>query len=210
VPELVIFDCDGVLVDSEPLSNQVLNRHLAAVGLPLSLEESAARFTGRSMASCVRLIEQSLGAALPSDFVAAVREDTRAAFEGRLEAVQGVHEVLAALARPFCVASSGSHAKIRHSLGLTGLARFFDDARIFSAEDVARGKPAPDLFLLAAARCGAPAGACVVVEDSRPGVEAAVAAGMPVLGFAARTGPRNLEAAGATVFNRMDQLAALL
>ena len=208
--ELVIFDCDGVLVDSEPLANEVLNRHLAAVGLPLSLEESADRFTGRSMASCVAMIEETLGSALPSGFLAAVRQETRAAFEGRLAAVAGVRDILRGLAGPYCVASSGSHDKIRHSLRLTDLTGFFGDSRIFSAEDVALGKPAPDLFLLAAARCGVSPGECVVVEDSRPGVEAAVAAGMRVLGFAARTGPRHLEAAGATVFNRMDQLPALL
>lgn len=207
---LVIFDCDGVLVDSEPLANRVLNRHLAAVGLPLSLEESAERFTGRSMASCVAMIEETLGSSLPADFLAAVREDTRIAFEGRLAAVPGVRDILEGLAGPYCVASSGSHDKIRHSLRLTALAGFFGESRIFSAEDVALGKPAPDLFLLAAARCGIEPGQCVVVEDSRPGVEAAVAAGMRVLGFAARTRPRNLEAAGATVFNRMDQLPALL
>ena len=207
---LVIFDCDGVVVDSEPLANRVLNARLEALGLPLSLEESAARFTGRSMAGCVALVERLLGRPVPENFVADLRRETRAAFERGLEPVPGIVAVLERLPLPFCLASSGSHEKIRHSLRLTGTDRYFGQDRIFSAEDVARGKPAPDLFLHAASRCGVRPGACTGVEDSVPGVEAAVGAGMRVLGFAARTPPRTLEVAGATIFSKMDQLPGLL
>ena len=207
---LVIFDCDGVIVDSEPLANQVLHAHLVALGLELTLEQSATRFTGRTMADCVTLIEARLGRAVPEDFVAAVRRETKAAFDDALTPVDGIAEVLAALARPFCLASSGSHEKIRHSLRLTGTDRYFDDGRIFSAQDVAAGKPAPDLFLHAAARLGVPPAQCVVVEDSVPGVQAGMAAGMRVLGYAAGTASRQLEAAGATVFRSMDRLPTLL
>jgi HAD superfamily hydrolase (TIGR01509 family) len=207
---LVIFDCDGVIVDSEPLANAVLHARLRALGLTLTLEESAARFTGRTMADCVRMIEASLGRPVPADFVAVIRRETRAAFDGGLEPVPGIVEQLDSLPRPYCLASSGSHEKIRHSLRLTGTGRFFDDSRIFSAADVAAGKPAPDLFLHAAARLGASPADCVVVEDSVPGVQAGRAAGMRVLGFAARSPSRQLASAGATVFRSMDELPALL
>jgi HAD superfamily hydrolase (TIGR01509 family) len=210
VGALVIFDCDGVIVDSEPLANAVLHARLVGLGLELTLEESATRFTGRTMADCVTLIEALLGRSVPDDFVSTVRRETKAAFDDALTPVGGIVEVLASLATPFCLASSGSHEKIRHSLRLTGTDRFFDDERIFSAQDVAAGKPAPDLFLHAAASVGAPPARCVVVEDSVPGVQAGVAAGMRVFGYAARTPSRQLEAAGATVFESMDRLPALL
>ena len=207
---LVIFDCDGVIVDSEPLANAVLHARLVALGLDLTLEDSATRFTGLTMADCVTLIEARLGRAVPDDFVARVRRETKAAFDDALTPVGGIVEVLARLAKPFCLASSGSHEKIRHSLRLTGTDRYFDGDRIFSAQDVAAGKPAPDLFLHAAACLGVPPGRCVVVEDSVPGVLAGVAAGMRVFGYAARTPSRQLEAAGATVFRNMDRLPTLL
>jgi HAD superfamily hydrolase (TIGR01509 family) len=210
VTALVIFDCDGVIVDSEPLANAVLHARLVALGLGLTLEESAVRFTGRTMADCVTLIEAELGERVPEDFVASVRRETKAAFDDGLAPVHGIAEVLATLATPFCLASSGSHEKIRHSLRLTGTDRYFDKTRIFSAQDVAVGKPAPDLFLHAAASVGAPPARCVVVEDSVPGVLAGVAAGMRVFGYAARTPSRQLEAAGATVFCSMDRLPTLL
>lgn len=210
MPELVIFDCDGVIVDSEPLANAVLHRALGALGLELTPAESAARFTGRDMRDCVGLIERMLGRPVPAGFVDALRRETRTAFERELAPVAGVVAQLASLSVPYCLASSGSHAKIRHSLALTGTARFFEEERIFSAEEVAAGKPAPDLFLHAARRCGVHPRDCVVVEDSAPGVQAAVAAGMRVLGYSARTPSRQLAAAGATLFRSMDQLPALL
>jgi HAD superfamily hydrolase (TIGR01509 family) len=207
---LVIFDCDGVLVDSEPLANAVLNDHLRAVGLDMPLEESTRLFTGLSMKSSVALIEARLGRTVPERFVDDLRAATETAFRRALQPVPGITAVLEDLRLPFCVASSGIHAKIRRSLQLTGLRRFFPDTGIFSAEDVEQGKPAPDLFLLCARRLGFDPGDCVVIEDSLPGVMAARAAGMTVLGYAERTPPRVLAAAGATVFTQMAELDSLL
>lgn len=208
---LVIFDCDGVLVDSEPLANAVLHAELQRLGDALSLEESAALFTGLSLSSCLEIVEERLGCSPPPDFLPRLRAGVVDAFRRELAPVAGIELVLRGLDHPFCVASSGSHEKIRFSLGLTGLHAYFDSRRIFSAEDVARGKPAPDLFLHAAAAMGFAPGRCVVVEDSLPGVRAARAAGMTVLGFGGGTGAGALRQAGAdAVFSRMDALPSLL
>lgn len=207
---LLIFDCDGVLVDSEPLANQVLHEHIRELGVAISLEESTHRFTGLSMGACVGVIEEMLGGSVPDNFVSRLRSHTARVFVERLRPVTGIETALAALDGPLCVASSGSHAKIRLSLQLTGLRRWFPENAIFSAEDVGRGKPAPDLFLHAAEAMGVTPCQCAVVEDSVPGVKAAGAAGMHVFGYAERTPSRALEAAGATVFTRMEELAGLL
>lgn len=210
VGDLLIFDCDGVLVDSEPIANRVLNEELRALGLDIGLAESTRAFTGLSMTSCVALIERMLGAPVPEDFVAGLRQRTSEAFRGRLRPVVGIEALLGRLEVPFCLASSSSHARIRASLDETGLRRWFPRGAIFSAEDVERGKPAPDLFLHAARRHGCPPEGCTVVEDSVPGVAAAMAAGMRVYGYAQRTPPRLLEAAGATVVTCMTELAGIL
>lgn len=208
---LVIFDCDGVLVDSEPLANAVLHAEIRRLGLELSLEESTGLFTGRSLRSCLAIIESRLGAAPPPDFLPRLRAGVVDAFMRDLGPVPGVEAVIRGLAGSRCVASSGSHEKIRFSLGLTGLASLFDDSRIFSADDVVEGKPAPDLFLHAASSLGFSPRDCVVVEDSAPGVQAGRAAGMRVLGFAARTDAGTLEAAGAhAVFSDMRELPSLI
>ena len=208
---LIIFDCDGVLVDSEPLANAVLHAELARLGDALSLAESTALFTGLSLPSCTEIIRRRLGRPPPADFLPRLRSGVAAAFRRDLAPVAGVEAVLQGLDRPYCVASSGSHEKIRFSLGLTGLEHFFPPDRIFSADDVVRGKPAPDLFLHAAGAMGFHPGNCVVVEDSRPGVTAARAAGMAVLAFAGRGEPQSLREAGAeVVFTSMDELPALL
>jgi HAD superfamily hydrolase (TIGR01509 family) len=204
---LVIFDCDGVLVDSEPISNRILAERLTAIGLPTSTEQSIGDYMGRSWASCEALIEQRLGRPLPEGFADGYHEELYAALRSEVEPVAGVVAALDAIAAPVCVASSGSHEKIRTSLGTTGLLERFD-GRIFSATDVLHGKPAPDLFLHAAAAMGHEAADCVVVEDSPAGVAAARAAGMTVLGYAALTPRAELE--GATVFASMAELPALV
>ena len=204
---LVIFDCDGVLVDSEPISNRILAERLSAIGLPTTTEESIRDYMGRSWASCESLIEQRLGRPLPEDFADGYHEELYAALRSEVEPVAGVVAALDAIAAPVCVASSGSHEKIRTSLGTTGLlARF--EGRIFSATDVEHGKPAPDLFLHAATAMGHEPADCVVVEDSPAGVAAGRAAGMTVLGYAALTPRAELE--GARVFASMAELPALL
>jgi len=212
--DLIIFDCDGVLVDSEPIANRILVEALDDVGYEIALDEAVARFVGRSMAAVVGMVEADLGRPLPEGFIDALQARTFAAFERDLTAMPGVDEVLAGLVVPVCVASSGSPDKIAHSLSLTGLERIFD-GNLFSAAMVARGKPAPDLFLHAAKEMKVDPGSCLVVEDSVPGVEAARAAGMAVLGFVggghadAALGAR-LRAAGATVFSDMADLVAMI
>jgi len=204
---LVIFDCDGVLVDSEPLSNRILAEHLTAIGLPTTTEESIRDYMGRSWASCAKLIEQRLGRPLPDGLADRYHEELYAALQRELRPVAGIEAALDAITAPTCVASSGAHEKIRTSLGTTGLLVRFE-GRIFSATEVAHGKPAPDLFLHAAAELGHAPADCVVVEDAPAGVAAGRAAGMTVLGYAALTPPDGLD--GATVFTSMAELPALL
>ncbi len=181
-PELLIFDCDGVLVDSEPIANRILVTALAEAGLELSLEDVMARYVGRSMASVVALAEAELGRPLPDEFLDRVQALTFAAFRRDLQPVAGVAEALEAVTVLVCVASSGAPEKIALSLSLTGLDRYFA-GNTFSASEVARGKPHPDLFLHAARRMAARPESCIVIEDSLPGIEAAQAAGMRVIGF---------------------------
>ncbi len=203
----VIFDCDGVLVDSEAISNRILAEQLTAIGLPMTAEESVAAFMGRSWQTIVVDVEQRLGRPLPEDFSRRYLDVSFEAFASQLEPVAGVLAALDAIDLPMCVASSGTHEKIRFTLGHTGLLERFE-GRIFSATDVERGKPAPDLFLHAAASMGWEPRDCAVVEDSPAGVEAVRAAGMTALGYAAVTPAAQLE--GARVFTAMAELPGLL
>ena len=207
--ELVIFDCDGVLVDSERLANAVLAGLLTEAGLPTTTEESIATYMGLSMPSCVALAEARLGRPLPDDILDRYHEQVFAAFDAELEAVPGVAEVVRTLRWPSCVASSGEHERMRRTLGRTGLHPDFE-GRIYSASEVERGKPHPDLFLHAAERSGADPARCVVVEDSPFGVRGARAAGMVALGYAAMTPAAVLEAEGAETFTAMAELPARL
>lgn len=200
--ELILFDCDGVLVDSEKLSVEVDRRVLAEFGWHLSAEEIVHRFVGRSGAHFRAELEAHLGRALTDDWEAPYHAWYAAAFERDLEAVPGVAAAIDAIPIRNCVASSGSHVKIRTTLGLTGLLPRFE-GRIFSAEDVANGKPSPDLFLHAAASMGVAPAECIVVEDSRFGVQAARAAGMRVLGYAGGLTPAAWLAGATAVFTDM-------
>ncbi|SEG66008.1 haloacid dehalogenase superfamily, subfamily IA, variant 3 with third motif having DD or ED [Actinacidiphila yanglinensis] len=210
--DLVIFDNDGVLVDSEPISNRILADHLTGAGHPTTYEESVRDFMGAASHRIHDLVRERSGAALPADFDTTYHARVFAAFERELEAVDGVAEVLDKLTAdgvPYCLASSGSHERIRVALRKTGLYARFGEERIFSAEDVGRGKPAPDLFLHAARVLGFAPERCAVVEDSRLGVQAARAAGMDVYGFTAMTPAEEL--AGATaLFGTMAELPGLL
>ena len=208
-PDLVIFDCDGVLVDSEPVSNRILAELLSAEGLPTTAEDSIRDFMGRSWASVAAIVEERLGRPLPGEFSSRYLDKLFEAFERELEPVPGVAAALEAIPLPTCVASSGSQERIRTALAATGLLERFD-GRIFSATEVEHGKPAPDLFLHAAARMGVEPGHCVVVEDSPAGVQAARAAGMTVLGYAGRTTGSELAAGGARTFTDMAELPGLL
>jgi HAD superfamily hydrolase (TIGR01509 family) len=208
--DLVIFDCDGVLVDSERISVAIDVRVLAELGWPLTEAEVIDRFVGRSEAYMVAEIEKALGRRLAAGWDEDYRRLYRDAFEAELAPVEGVVAALDALRAPTCVASSSSHERLRHTLGLTGLLERFD-GRIFSADDVRHGKPAPDLFLHAAATLGADAVRCAVVEDSRHGVEAARAAGMHAFAYAGGlTAADRLAGPATTVFEDMRELPALL
>ena len=208
--ELVIFDCDGVLVDSERLAVRIDVQVLAKLGWVVTEAEVIERFVGRSDKSIKADIEAQLGRPLPDDWEHEFESLYRAAFAAELTPVPGVVDALDRITLPTCVASSGSHDKMRYTLGLTGLYERFA-GRIFSVHEVARGKPAPDLFLYAAARMGVDPSACAVVEDSRYGIAAARAAGMRAFGFAGGLTPRAwLEAPGTVVFTDMRELPQLL
>lgn len=207
--EAVIFDCDGVLVDSEELSNRVLAQLLSETGLPTTPAEAMAAHMGRSMASVVEAAEAQLGRELPKGWVDTYYARSKEAFARELLAVPGVVDALARIDLPACVASSGPHHKIRFTLGHTGLLERFE-GRIFSAAEVPRGKPAPDLFVHAVARMGFDPRTTVVVEDAPPGVAAGVAAGMTVLAFARHASAQELEVEGGRVFTDMAQLPDLI
>ena len=179
--DLVIFDCDGVLIDSELLSVRADIECLAACGVKLSSEELIARYTGISLADMVADLETRRGCRLP-DFAARHRLRLEALFEAELQAMAGVAQVLDALPCRSCVASSATPERLHHALSLVGLYERFAP-HVFSAAMVTRGKPAPDLFLYAARRMKAAPQRCLVVEDSLPGIAACRAAGMAAIGF---------------------------
>lgn len=208
---LVIFDCDGVLVDSERLLQRIDIEMIADLGWPITRDEIHAQHLGRTVADIVANIEQHIGRPVPDDFLARRDAQLMRAFEAELEAVPGVADALDALESlgySTCVASSGPHQKLRATLGRTGLyARFA--GRIYSAHDVERGKPAPDLFLHAAEQEGRSPASCVVVEDSPAGIEAARAAGMRAVGYAGETPRQLLRDADVTV-DSMERLVAAI
>jgi HAD superfamily hydrolase (TIGR01509 family) len=208
--DLVIFDCDGVLVDSEPIGVRIDVVLLEELGWPLTEAEVIERFVGRPTAYMVEQVEAHLGHALPDGWDPDQDPRYREAFERELQPVDGVVEALDRIEEPICVASSGTHERIRFTLGLTGLIDRFD-GRIFSVDDVTNGKPAPDLFLHAARTLGVEPTRCAVVEDSTYGVEAARAAGMRAFGYAGGVTPAaRLEGPATVVFDDMRDLPALL
>ncbi|WP_028815299.1 HAD family hydrolase [Streptomyces flavidovirens] len=210
--DLIIFDNDGVLVDSEPISNTVLAGYLSELGHPTSYEDSLRDFMGGAVHRIHDVVLERTGRRLPDDFDKTLHARIFAAFEQELKPVAGAEELLGKLVADgvsYCLASSGSHERIRVGHLVTGLDEWFEDSWIFSSQDVGRGKPAPDLFLHAAERMGVPAERCVVVEDSQLGVEAARAAGMDVYGFTAMTPADRLS--GATgLFSELGELRRLL
>ena len=208
-PQLVIFDCDGVLVDSEAISNRVLARMLTDEGLPTTLAQSRRAYQGLLLGDIVARAQEALGHALPDDWAEVYERARDGAFSEDLrpvahaaEAVQSVRAAGLAV----CVASQGRLAKTRLSLGLTGLAPLFDEGALFSAESVPRGKPHPDLFLHAASTMGVDPARCVVVEDTPSGATAGTAAGMRVLGYAADSDEAALRAAGAEILWSMAEV----
>ncbi|WP_175439296.1 HAD family hydrolase [Streptomyces vilmorinianum] len=208
--ELVIFDCDGVLVDSERIYCRVDHEVFTSLGAEFTEAEVVEHFVGSSNEAYTALLEERLGRRLEPDWHAPYRHRYEQALDAELTVVDGITDALDALEVPFCLASNGSHASIRRNLTRVGLLHRFEE-RIFSARDVARGKPAPDLFLRAAATMGVAPERCAVVEDSPYGVAAARAAGMRAFGYCGGLtradrlmGPRTL------VFDDMSRLPKLL
>ena len=198
--ELVIFDCDGVLVDSEPISNRVLAEMLSAQGLPTTPTEARRDFEGKLLKDVVRLAEKRLGRSLPDGWLADFERTRAHAFARELRPVPGAAEVVQgvrAAGVDVCVASQGKLAKTRLTLGLTHLCGLFPDGALFSADSVRRGKPHPDLFLHAASRMEVSPGRTVVVEDTPSGIKAAVSADMRAIGYAKDTPAKRLTNAGA-------------
>lgn len=207
---LIIFDCDGVLVDSEPLGLSTLAGMLRQLGVDIGDEQAIGRFRGRRIAECLKEVEQGFHCTLPEGFESQFRDETAKRFATHLRAVQGVDQALDSIRVPTCVASSAPSEKIRLTLSLTGLLDRFD-GRIFSAYEIGAWKPDPTLFMHAAHTMGVPPSRTIVIEDSVVGVQAGIAAGMTVLGFAPNDRAHELMSVGATTtFSAMDLLPQLI
>lgn len=200
----VIFDCDGTLVDSERIANEVLIDYLADFGVTLTLQESAARFNGVEMKDSLRQVEELLGAPLPLDFVDTMHDRLAQALAQRLEPVDGVHRLVESLNVPYCIASNAPPEKIELSLRVTGLLPLFQGS-IHSAYQIGVWKPDPALFLHAARGMGVAPEHCAVVEDSLAGVRAGVAAGMAVFAYQPHTVDARLPS-GVQIFSHFDEL----
>ena len=207
--ELVIFDCDGVLVDSEPLANRVLAACFQAAGFPITYHTCATTMVGLSLPSCFKMAEEEYGKSLPPDFFETVQSRTYQAIRDGLQPIPGIRAAIEAIPLPRCVASSSEPDKIILSLNKTGLAPLFD-GNLFSASQVSRGKPFPDLFLFAADKMAVAPEACVVIEDSPYGAAAAQSAGMAVFGYTGSGIADKLADEGAHIFDSMAQLPGLL
>jgi len=208
--DLIIFDCDGVVVDSERIVLGVFNDFIAELGVALTPEINE-QFLGRTLADCLRIVAELTGRTAPEGALDRYRERRDHVLREQVQAVDGVREVIESLAVPYCIASSGDHSKMRATLGATGLLSLFS-GKLFSATEVAHGKPAPDVFLHAARQMGVvPSERTAVIEDSINGVLAGRAAGMTVFGYADLIAAERLAAAGAhATFSHMGLLPRLL
>jgi HAD superfamily hydrolase (TIGR01509 family) len=208
--DLVIFDCDGVVVDSERLVFEVFGSFIRSLGVHLTDAETREQFLGRSLADCMAIVERLRGTPAPPGALERYMAERDHVLGERVQAVEGIREVLEALTIPYCIASSGGYDKMRITLGATKLMPLFE-GRLFSATEVPRAKPAPDIFLFAAERMGASAARTAVIEDTVNGVRAGCAAGMTVFGYVDLTPAERLIEAGATrTFTQMRDLPALL
>ena len=181
--ETIIFDCDGTLVDSEPITVKVLIDQVAQLGLEMQYDEAISIFAGRDMSVVAEVIASRLGGPLPDDFVDQFRQRQARALRSDLLPIAGAEQLLAQITKPYCVASNAPHAKIKINLESTGLDRFFQPQTTFSAYDIQKWKPEPDLFLHVADRMSTSPQRCVVIEDSLAGIQAGIAAKMQVIGY---------------------------
>ncbi|PLC43764.1 HAD family hydrolase [Ralstonia pickettii] len=213
--DAILFDCDGVLVDSEPIVNRLIWEMLTELGISISLEDSIQRFLGKAIREELDAIAEMRGAPLPPNWLSTFQARRNALLEAEVEAVPHIGHAIDVLSRfglPMAVASGADRMKVELQLNRTGLIEHFrpTDVRIFSATEVARSKPAPDVYLLAASSLGVSPSRCLVIEDSPTGVTAGHAAGMTVLAYAGRNAPGPLIAAGATrTFTDMRELPEL-
>ncbi len=209
---LVIFDCDGVLVDSEGPSNRVVAEEITALGWPMTTEESCALFIGLRLSDIPAVIEPHIGRPVPPGWVDGLRDRMITVLTSEVEAMPGAHDALratTALGLPYRIASNSSHEEMAVKFQRVAMVELVA-GRMHSARDVARGKPAPDVFLHAAAAAGVPPAACLVVEDSVPGAQAARAAGMACIGLAPHGDDPALREAGAVLIRSFSELPALL
>lgn len=208
--DLVIFDCDGVVVDSERIMHEVFGTFVRSLGADIEPARMNELFLGRRLADCVAIVEGITGRQVPAGALDRYKEQRDRTLREQVQPIEGVREVLEGLTVPFCIASSGDHAKMHTTLGATGLLPLFE-GRLTSGTEVARGKPHPDVFLLAAERMGVAPERAAVIEDSVNGVLAGCAAGMTVFGFAGLVPAGDLAAAGALrTFTHMRELLPLL
>lgn len=205
----IIFDCDGVLVDSEPIGNQVLVDMANELGANIDLQYAFKHFKGLSMQSCVDKIADLVSDELPSDFTSNYRQRSFEAFQSSIQPVEGVTSLIESLSIPFCVASSGPENKIRLNLELTGLMPYFEE-KVFSCYTIQKWKPSPAVFLWAAETMGFSPKECVVIEDSITGVRAAKNGGFDVIGFTAHDFEKELEAEATFALNSMEAIKTLL
>ena len=209
---LVIFDCDGVLIDSEGPSNRLVAQAVTELGWPLTTEQSAALFVGHRLSDIPPVVEVRIGRPVPPGWVEGLRQRLIDLLAAEVEAMPGAHAALAAttaLGLPYRIASNSSHAEMAVKFARTGMTELVA-GRTHSARDVARGKPAPDVFLHAAAQEGVPHEACLVIEDSVPGATAARAAGMACIGLAPHGDHPALRATGAVLIQHLSELPAIL
>lgn len=207
--KLIIFDCDGVLVDSEPLSAAVACEMLADLGFHLELAEALDRFNGRKVAHWLADLEDLIGHPVGDGFIPEFRRRSAAKFRAELTPVEGIRDLLEGLSTPYCLASSGPLSKIELTLSLTGLGHFFE-GRIFSGYELGSWKPDPDLFLHAAKTFSTAPGDCVVIEDSLAGIQAGLAAGMRVMHYLPEPLADMVPRPGVVTFRAMQQLPYLL
>ena len=219
MPELIIFDCDGVLIDSEIIGCREEARALTEAGIPITTEEVVKRFTGMQTSVLRKILEDEYQVKIPDGFEAMVSARVKEAFENELERISGSMRLLRELKKantPFCIASGSDRERLRHTLTKTGLWEFFGDERVFSAEQVSKGKPAPDIFHLCALKMHASPPRCIVLEDSVAGIKGAVAAGMYPIGFVGgrhctKKHPEMLKEAGAKhIINKLSELPELI
>lgn len=208
--QCIIFDCDGVLVDTETIMISVLLQMADISETEMSIDEAVKEFSGRQILETIQMLEDRVGMPLSEDFEEKFRQRAYDEFRKGVKPIEGVENILGSLQIPYCVASSGPREKIELNLGLTGLLRFFDATRIFSSYEIKSWKPDPGIFLYAAKSMGFKPSQCVVVEDSLAGVEAGIQGGFNVFAFANDHNAEELKSKGAMIFRKMDELPSLL